>query len=442
MNPSGLFRHVAWFIPRRLVILICLVATAVQGQGMAPITLVPPGDRAGFPRTFFGIHVHNNPGRPERWPPIGFGSIRLWDSLVSWPQLEPKRGEFHFDRLDHYVDWATANGVEVLLPLGLSPTWASARPQEPSAYGKVAGFGAGYAAEPADIEDWRQYVRAVVQRYKGRIRYYELWNEVTERNFFSGTTAGLARLARAAKKIIVEIDPKAKLVAPSAVGLGKSQTAWPAEFMAEAGQGVAEIASFHLYNGEGSPEYKLVMAPNIRHQLQLKKFADVPVWNTESGYSIAPPIALGLTGEDKYRITQQQATDDLPRDLLLARAMGFERFYWFAWDNDYYGFLEPRTDTLRAHAKVLIQFMELLGGATLNGCNRTVAGIWNCSLQLKTGAEAIAVWLDPNAKDAAVVFPTPWAARLYRMDGSAGHIEVAIPVVPVKTVQLLVKSKT
>ena len=81
------------------------------------------------------MHIHGmvvpRPGlkEPTPWPSVPFGAWRLWDAYVGWPQLEPKQGTWNFSTLDKYVALAEAHNVEILLPLGLTPEWASARPQ-------------------------------------------------------------------------------------------------------------------------------------------------------------------------------------------------------------------------------------------------------------------------------------------------------------------------
>src|SRR5437588_10761422 len=83
---------------------------------------------------FFGMHIHHA-GTTTSWPVIRFGAWRLWDAHSAWPDLEPRRGQWNWVNLDQYVALAEQHQVEILLPLGLSPPWASARPAEPSSYG-------------------------------------------------------------------------------------------------------------------------------------------------------------------------------------------------------------------------------------------------------------------------------------------------------------------
>ena len=64
------------------------------------------------------------------------------EQIVTWADLEPQPGQWRFETLDRYVELARERNIEVLLPLGMSPTWASARP------GEVSSYGAGATAEP------------------------------------------------------------------------------------------------------------------------------------------------------------------------------------------------------------------------------------------------------------------------------------------------------
>ena len=111
------------------------------------------------------------------WPAVGFGTLRLWDDLqgTTWAELEPAKGVWNWALLDNFVEAAEEHGVsDILLTLGQTPGWASSSPDTASG---LFVLSAGAPAPPADIQDWRDYVTAVAQRYKGRIRYYEIWNE-------------------------------------------------------------------------------------------------------------------------------------------------------------------------------------------------------------------------------------------------------------------------
>src|SRR5436853_4583600 len=124
-----------------------LLAAALLVSLYAATTIAPRPPRqpsrvendAPVPESYFGLHIHRAVPTarfpvPCAWPDIGFQGWRLWDSAVSWPALEPSRGQWSFGTLDSIVALAEQHQAEILLPLGLSPSWASIRPQEISAY--------------------------------------------------------------------------------------------------------------------------------------------------------------------------------------------------------------------------------------------------------------------------------------------------------------------
>ena len=165
-------------VVRIVLVVLALVVGSAVGQGQ-PATFT--GASGPVPREYWGLHIHRA-GALGSWP-AAFGAWRLWDARVAWPNLEPNPGQWRFDALDEYVEMAREHRVEILLPLGMSPSWASARPSE------VSSYSPGATAEPADLQRWRDYVRTVAQRYKGRVRHYEIWNEPNLRSFYTGSTA-------------------------------------------------------------------------------------------------------------------------------------------------------------------------------------------------------------------------------------------------------------
>src|ERR1700733_13097967 len=106
-------------------------------SSMGGSDLVPPSQP--IPPSFFGMHIHHmvTPNRTiplTPWPSINVPEWRLWDAGVTWPDLEPSRGQWRFGTLDKSVEMAEQHHTEVMLTLGFTPAWASARPQENSGY--------------------------------------------------------------------------------------------------------------------------------------------------------------------------------------------------------------------------------------------------------------------------------------------------------------------
>jgi len=77
---------------------------------------------------------------------------------------EPLRSAW--EKYDHIVGLAEQYGLEIVPRLSNPPAWTRALTNTIGSY-----------APPDDLADWGDYVYAVVSRYEGRIRYYQLWNE-------------------------------------------------------------------------------------------------------------------------------------------------------------------------------------------------------------------------------------------------------------------------
>ena len=77
---------------------------------------------------------------------------------------EPYRSAW--DKYDDIVRLAEEYGLEIIARLSNPPAWSRARGDE-----------AGPFAPPDNLEDYGDFVEAVARRYRGRIRYYQIWNE-------------------------------------------------------------------------------------------------------------------------------------------------------------------------------------------------------------------------------------------------------------------------
>ena len=260
--------------------LLCLASMLAIVPAICAQLVRTPTPASTIPHTYFGMHIHGmvtpRPGntRPAGWPTVPFGSWRLLAAYVDWPQLEPARGQWNFAALDRYLQLAEQHHVEVLLPLVLSPAWASSRPNEKSSYSP------GNAAPPANLDDWQTYVRTVATRYKGRISDYEIWNEPSVRTFFSGTPDEMVALTREASRILKEVDPRNVVVSPSAAEGG---TSWLDQFLAAGGGKYVNVIGYHFYVRH-DPE---AMVP--AHWAKVKEYASGKGLHLETGTGAVLP---------------------------------------------------------------------------------------------------------------------------------------------------------
>lgn len=398
-----------------------LAASGLGAVGLAKLqggrTLAPAS--GPVPREYFGMHIHNADARTP-WPSARFGSWRLWDAHVSWPQLQPGRGRWDFRRLDKYVAMAELAGVDVLLPLGLSPAWASARPAERSAYGP------GNAAEPAVFEDWRLYVRTVAERYKGRIRNYELWNEPNLKNFYSGSVENMLRLGQDAYAVLKEVDPGNRLAAPATTEGGRHLD-WLDRYLALGGGQYMDILSHHFYVPRESPEAMADVMRDIRALMQKHGVASKPVWNTETGWWIDTPNAA-KTFTSWKKLALPEAAAYVSRALLLGWALGMERFYWYSWEHSNMGLIDETTWVLNEAGRAYIETQAWMEGAVMSDCLFS-NGRWTATLRRGARETARVVWLEAGGPQTWRV-PAEWQAReCLRLDGSRQTLDAAAPAV-------------
>jgi hypothetical protein len=376
------------------------------------VALEPPN--TPIPASLFGMHIHRIT-KTTPWPVIPFATWRLWDAYVAWPNLEPKKDEWHFELLDKYVSLASKHHVEVLLPLGLSPAWASARPTEPSAYSP------GFAAEPRDIENWRNYVRTVATRYKGRIHYYEIWNEPNLRKFYSGTVGQMERLAREAYLILKQIDPSIVVVSPAATGDGTGPS-WLERYLSKGGGKYADVVGYHFYVVPHPPETIVPLVRKVQPIMAKNGIGNKPLWNTEAGWVIAgsrgsvDPKRVGFS-EKTNVLNADEAAAYVARSFILGWATGLKRFYWYAWDNQAMGLTEVDGTTIKPPAIAYAETQKWLVGAKMTECKSDSEETWTCQLTRSGDYTAWIVW-NPKRK---LTFKVPRAWRIHQVKNLTGN---------------------
>jgi hypothetical protein len=287
--------------------------------------------------------------------------------------------------LDTLIALAQLHKIDVILPLALTPQWASQRPNEPSAYTP------GAAAPPADINDWISYVTAVASRYKGRIAYYEMWNEVNVAATWTGTATEIVNLQRAAYAAIKTIDPDAKFISANLTTSNGISMLWRLLNLGYANS--ADIIGYHFYVTPDQPEAIAALFSQVSSLLDAYG-VQKPIWNTETGW--LPPSTF--TSED-------QAASVAVRALLIGRSSGMERFLWYEWDNHCCVSLfmtEGDDSTPTRAALAFANLQKWLVGNVLEPCATDATGMWSCNLQFSDGRHGLILW---NPKGSVIVNP-------------------------------------
>jgi hypothetical protein len=339
------------------------------------------------------------------------------------------RGQWDFSRLDKDVAAAVSHGVEVGLTLGSTPHWASARPDEHCKYGGLGGC----AAEPANIADWENYVRTVVQRYRGRIKYYEIWNEpdfsgTTGNSYFSGTADKMQQLASTAYAIIQQADSGARVLSPAPI----AEASRIEPFLNVDGK-TFDVFAAHYY--VLFPEELVSRVNTMKALLTKYGLQDKPVWNTESGYMIttdpnAPPVTV-VSGTGKgvfgFTLDHKTAAALIARQLILGASAGLGRSALYAWDDDQMGFVNLATYEPTAVGKAYGVVAGWLIGSQMQVCVARSTEFWQCEIA-RNGRRAWLVWntsgnmaLQQSLLPAAIV-------QTEALDGSSSPTDSTAPI--------------
>jgi cellulase (glycosyl hydrolase family 5) len=257
---------------------------------------------------------------------------------------------YRFDDLDEFVRNAGMHGMEVMLTIWGTPSWAN------------GGKGQNYA--PTRSTDMRNFARALASRYSGRysgypfVRYYTVWNESNLGQFLSpqydskGKPAApriYAAIYRAAytgikagnSRALVGIGETSARGRDRVLGrAGTQETESPGKFAQLLSQQRPVLRfdawSHHPYStSQSAPPTQRVRWPNVT-LTQLPKFEDelakwfhrsVNIWITEYGYETKPgePKGVTLSKQAAYARTAMNIAADDPRVTM---------FIWFILRDD------------------------------------------------------------------------------------------------------------
>jgi len=314
-------------------------------------------------------------------PTLVFGSVR--PAGVSWGSLEPSKGEYDWRDLDSWVSQAQARSVQFDYLFLNTPVWASTRPNERCIGGRLG------CAAPPKLDDWEEFVRALVTRYKGRIASFEMWNEPNVSGFWSGTPQQMVELAAHAYPIIKSIDPAAIVIAPavSSTGWPLAHDLWLDEYLSAGGGKFADVIAWHGYSGRNDRpalpvEDLLGQIQSLRSVLARHQLSSLPIWDTEGGW-----------GKDAQLPDEEEQASFLVKWYLIQFTSGVGRIYWYQWDNPVWGTLwRPRTGLTPAGIAAEQVVGWLTNVTAVRTCRLTPASaLWTCDL-LKNGAVYRAAW--------------------------------------------------
>ncbi|MDW8806391.1 helix-turn-helix domain-containing protein [Streptomyces scabiei] len=370
---------------------------------------------APVPSTLFGVTLNSTTGT---MPSFRTGAVRLWDSDTRWSNIQPRRGEFDWSVLDRLVGGAERAGLPALFVMGGTPGWASPD-------GPVGPYADGSRAAPPDrLADWDTFVRALVERYEGRIEAYELWVLANDSRFYDGSVRTLVEMVRRAGRTIRATDPDATVVCPGMGRLWDPEAVRVLERFAElGGYRHCDVAGVKLYQRTASdpPETMLALTRTVDRILH-HAGVHPRLWNTGTMYEIPLQKPLG----------RRRAADYAVRFYLVglyARNANVERMYFYNWGGTKIPIVLQAEGGAPTQAALAVERLQRwLAHARIHSCGHGLASglgdnVWECRFTV-TGSrqrhEAAIRWTDSGT---AVTTSEPYLASVHRLDGTVTSVQ-------------------
>ena len=201
--------------------------------------LTPSGPTPGLSEGFlFGICSHPNwtenreiqRREAEAMALVGAKILRL---DFEWQQIEPEKGKIDCTLYDDLVEIFAEQGVEFEAILGKPPRWAETKGNLP------------------DYDEWRRFVRESFRRYRGKIRYWEVWNEPDLTGFATFSAPEYAELMRIVREERDAVAPEVTLLTGGFATLtphGSKKEGFQEESL-RLGKGNFDVHAYHEHGG-------------------------------------------------------------------------------------------------------------------------------------------------------------------------------------------------
>lgn len=258
---------------------------------------------------------------------LGIKMVRL---QTGWQKTEKQEGVYNFCWLDEIVDCLLEEKITPLLSLSYGNKIYCDSPEK---YPNLENGGLGHipVETKREREGWQNYVTALLDHFKDRVKFYEIWNEPEVSSFCVSNlpwNEAYMELVKMTSPIIRKVCPDAKILSCTALIVS-------AEILVD--MGIGEWVDIHAYhNYKPWPELKLGEQKNkILHMKE--KAPNLEFWRDEAGFpSYNDPKSRGALSDVKVseikqaKFVMRHLTCDMKNDQL------HKTFYFHAYDFEHF----------------------------------------------------------------------------------------------------------
>jgi len=283
------------------------------------------------------------------WPSSGVSHVRIWDIGAAWNQIHQGPGVYDFGVLDNVVNQALSVGAKITYVIGATPRWLAKYPDQPY---YAAWLGPGSNSMPYDVNEFNNFCSVLAQRYKGRILYYEIWNEPQLADFLypyeTAELNTLATMTSRAYSTIKAIDSSVMILAASVLPRqssgGMSKATKYLDAIKAKGWNVDAFTT-HIYPevGKVASDWHNMLV-DAKNSILSYSPPTSKLWVTETTYNLLGSVIPESSAASLVNSTYSYASNE-----------GVQQIYWYAWDRPDLGGLQINSGSaawaaIRSHA--------------------------------------------------------------------------------------------
>lgn len=205
------------------------------GHGTFRVDLPPPAapDQL-LEDSPFGINMALRPDArdfDQRLDALQQAGIKWGRQDFTWRRIEREPGVYDWEPYDKLVEESLAHGIMLFGNFAYAPEFHDPR-------------------TPEGVEAYCRFAAEAVRRYKGKIDYWQIWNEPNG-GFWNGTPEQYAALLAASGKAIHEANPEAKVLGLNTAFI---DILWTDKILSLVPYDCFDIACVHPYRVMAAPE--------------------------------------------------------------------------------------------------------------------------------------------------------------------------------------------
>ncbi len=336
-----------------------------------------------------------------RQPEVRGLGINLGRVEVNWAELEPKKQDYDWTRLDAVMKRNQEMGAETILCLTGIPSWEKRADGSPNL--------------PADMTRFKRIWRLLANRYDG-VRYFEVWSATNPNGSLTGNPEQKLQdygiLLQSAAEVLRSESPEAKILAGRIdTGDGRATAAYLQKHAAD---------SFDIFSARKDsidPVARYVKNP---WSAEILKATTKPVWNTASGVGqFARPTLLPVPTSANAKAGVSSTVDEMTgaawqiQDIALQLADGISRIILDPGPSEYEPASTSTTGLPGVKGLALAVFNSLVGeNATLEKVSEAPLGVFAFRFDNPQGQRGLILFTDGKARTVVMEGKNPEARGL------------------------------